>query len=101
MTISGSLPPADRDKATAIVRRMLAGERPESFTADFIGKSGEHVILEVVGRPVLKDGVPVAVLGSARGITVRPRPQRRPEAPGAPRPGPAPPSRPHPPPPPH
>src|SRR5438876_3447256 len=71
---------ADRDKATAIVRRMLAGERPESFTADFIGKSGEHVILEVVGRPVLKDGVPVAVLGSARDITVRRRLERRQEA---------------------
>src|SRR3989449_3798890 len=59
---------------------MLAGERPESFTADFIGKSGEHVILEVVGRPVLKDGVPVAVLGSARDITVRRRLERRQEA---------------------
>ena len=80
MNISEFVAPADRDKATAIVRRMLAGERPESFTADFIGKSGEHVILEVVGRPVLKDGVPVAVLGSARDITVRRRLERRQEA---------------------
>src|SRR5256885_10319345 len=75
-----ALPISDRDKATAIVRRMLAGERPESFTADFIGKSGEHAILEVVCRLVLKDGVPVAVLGSRRDITVRRRLERRQEA---------------------
>jgi len=80
MNITDFVAPADRDKATAVVHRMLAGERPEPFTADFIGKSGEHAILEVVCRLVLKDGSPVAVLGSARDITVRRRLERRQEA---------------------
>src|SRR5262249_24923084 len=80
MNIADFVAPADRDKTTAIVRRMLAGERPESFTAEFIGKTGERAMLEVVGRPVLKDGVPMAVLGSARDITIRRRLERRQEA---------------------
>jgi len=81
MNIGDFLAPADRDRAGQIVRRMLAGEgQVEPFTAEFVRPNGARLLLECMGRPVLKDGAPVAVLGSARDITVKRRLEQRQEA---------------------
>jgi PAS domain S-box-containing protein len=81
MNIGDFLAPADRERAGHIVRRMLAGEgQIEPFTAEFVRPNGTRIMLECMGRPVLKDGLPVAVLGSARDITVKRRLEQRQEA---------------------
>ncbi len=74
------LRPTDVRRAADLIERMLAGERVESFTAELVSKEGHRLLLECVGRAVCKDGRPVAVLGSARDITVRDRLERRQEA---------------------
>jgi PAS domain S-box-containing protein len=81
MNIAEFLAPEDRERAVEMVRRIATGERPvESFTAEFIGKDGGRLILEAVVRAVCKDGAPVAILGSARDITVRRSLERRQDA---------------------
>jgi len=72
MNVGQLLAPEDLARQADMLRRMLKGEQvSEFFTADFIRKDGKRVTLECSGRPVLRDGIPVAVQGVARDITVR------------------------------
>ncbi len=81
MNIADLLAPEDRGRVATIVDRLTAGDRPvESFVAEFVNKDGARLILECVGRAVVKDGVPAAILVSARDITVRRQLERRQEA---------------------
>jgi PAS domain S-box-containing protein len=81
MSISDLLAPEDRGKMATMIARLASGERGvESFVGELIGKDGGRVILEAVGRAVVKDDAPLAVLVSARDITVRRRLERRQEA---------------------
>ncbi|MBI3635384.1 MAG: GAF domain-containing protein, partial [Candidatus Rokubacteria bacterium] len=78
MNVVDFLSPEDVERSLEAVRRMARGDRPlESFTARFVGKDGRRSILECVGRMVYREGVPVAVLGSARDITERRRLEER------------------------
>src|SRR3989441_10219846 len=64
-----------------MVGGVAPGDRAvEPFPAEFIGKDGGRLILEAVVRAVCKDGAPVAILGSARDITVRRSLERRQDA---------------------
>jgi len=81
MSIADLLAPEDRGRVATIVERLTAGDRPvESFVAEFVNKDGARLILECVGRAVVKDGAPPAILVSARDTTVRRRLERRQEA---------------------
>jgi len=72
MNIAQLLVPEDLARNQTIIHRMIAGKQPtEFFTAEFIMKGGSRAILECSGRLVFKDGVPVAVQGVARDITLR------------------------------
>jgi PAS domain S-box-containing protein len=81
MSVMDLLAPEDHERAGAVMRRLATGERPvESFVGQAFGKDGSRLILECAGRAVIKHGVPVAILVSARDITVRRRLERRQEA---------------------
>jgi PAS domain S-box-containing protein len=81
MSIGDFLAPGDRERVATMVRRLASGERAvESFVGEFINKDGGRLILEAVGRAVVKDDAPLAILVSARDITVRRRLERRQEA---------------------
>src|SRR5262245_13562962 len=81
MKIGDFLSPDDRERLARLARRLAAGEgQSEPFVAEFSRQSGTRMILECIVRPVLKDGAAVAVLGSARDITVKRGLERRQEA---------------------
>lgn len=81
MNIFDFLGAADRERTMQLVQRMVTGGRTaESFVAELVAKDGRRLLLEMVGRIVLKGGAPMAVLVSARDITVRRRLERRQEA---------------------
>ncbi len=81
MNIGDFLSSEDRQRTTRIVRRLAGGEpHVEPFVAEFVRQNGSRMILECIVRPVLKDGAAVAVLGSARDITVKRGLERRQEA---------------------
>ncbi len=81
MHIGDFLSPDDRERLARLVRRLTGGEdQVEPFVAEFVRQNGSRMMLECIVRPVLKDGVAVAVLGSARDITVKRGLERRQEA---------------------
>jgi len=81
MNIGDFLSAEDRERSARVVRRLATGAgHAEPFVAEFVRQNGSRMILETILRPVLKDGVPVAVLGSARDITVKRGLERRQEA---------------------
>jgi PAS domain S-box-containing protein len=81
MSVHDLLAPEERERVMQMVQRLASGERPvESLVAEFVSREGARLILEAVGRAVVKDGAPAAILVSARDITVRRRLERRQEA---------------------
>jgi len=72
MNIAELMAPDDLAPNAELIRRMVAGERvSELFVAEFTQKDGSRAMLECNGRLVFKDGVPVAIQGVARDITLR------------------------------
>ncbi|HEY7363664.1 MAG TPA: GAF domain-containing protein [Methylomirabilota bacterium] len=81
MSIHDLLAPEERERVMQMVGRLATGERQvESLVVEFVSRDGARLILEAVGRAVVKDGAPAAILVSARDITVRRRLERRQEA---------------------
>ncbi len=66
--------PEDLPRAVEQMMRVMAGfEPPSAMESDIITKDGRRLTLEISARPVLRDGVPVAVQGVARDVTERRR----------------------------
>jgi PAS domain S-box-containing protein len=81
MSVHDLVAPDERERVMQMVRRLASGERQvESLVAEFVNRDGNRLILDAVGRAVVKDGTPAAILVSARDITVRRRLERRQEA---------------------
>ncbi len=77
MNVADLLVPLDGDRGPDAARRRAPGEHVEMFVAQLARKDGRSAILECVGRIIARDGVPVAVLGSARDVTERRRLEER------------------------
>ncbi|MBI4562546.1 MAG: GAF domain-containing protein, partial [Candidatus Rokubacteria bacterium] len=78
MNIAQLMAPEELARNKELMRRMVAGERvSEFFTAEFIRKDGTRGFRECSGRLVVKDGVPVALQGVARDVTVRRKLEQR------------------------
>jgi PAS domain S-box-containing protein len=72
MNVAQLIAPEDLARQTELLGRVIAGDRTLGFfTAQFIRKDGTRVVLECSGRLIVKDGVPVAIQGVGRDITVR------------------------------
>ncbi|HET9490895.1 MAG TPA: GAF domain-containing protein [Methylomirabilota bacterium] len=70
----------EQERVIQMVGRLASGERQvESLVAEFVNRDGARLILEAVGRVVVQDGRPAAILVSARDVTVRRRLERRQE----------------------
>ncbi|MFW7415432.1 EAL domain-containing protein [Demequina sp. SO4-18] len=58
----------DRDQANALISRVF-DRRAEEFEVRLMSRSGETVLVEVLARPYIEDGVVTGVFGRARNIT--------------------------------
>ena len=65
--------PDDRALALEKFLRGLRGGPPEPFEIRVLSKSGEYLVGEIIGIPLMKDGEVVGGLGFARNITERKR----------------------------
>ncbi|HYC53435.1 MAG TPA: PAS domain S-box protein [Candidatus Binatia bacterium] len=64
----------DLPRTLQLMHDVAAGQEPPSaFEADVVTKDGRRLTLEISPRPVMRDGVPVAVQGVARDVTDRRR----------------------------
>jgi len=69
----GIVAPASLGVAAENTARVFAGERTSGDVYEFITKDGEHLLGEVSGAPIYREGRVVSVLAIARDITARVR----------------------------
>jgi PAS domain S-box-containing protein len=72
MNLAQLVAPEGWARWSELVRQIAQGElASESFTMEIVRKDRARAVLEASARPVYRNGVPIAVQGSARDITVR------------------------------
>lgn len=63
--------PRHKKDATAAFLQVLRGKRLSNLEVEVIYKNGKHVLLELRGEPLKKDGKIMGIVGTARDVTAR------------------------------
>jgi diguanylate cyclase (GGDEF)-like protein/PAS domain S-box-containing protein len=73
MTIDDVLPPEEAERVRQSITSQLGGEAPRLSEVAVLTRDGRKVPLEVKGRLLFNDGIPVGIQGIGRDVTDRKR----------------------------
>ncbi len=71
MRVYDIMAPERRTEVEERIRGLLAGLSPTGLELDIVSKTGQQITLEISGRLIFRNGVPVRLDGIARNVTAR------------------------------